>query len=149
MYDKKLLRKLKKNYFTAKAMEEIIKEQAEQIAQTILDENEFYACKDWRDHGRITRPMHDYLMSDEDFERYTKMRYAEYIKVGIADARGWEWCPEAEAMELKKEAEQMLVNFALDIMPDSLSAQRDILRKHSTDYKIREQILDNILRLEA
>lgn len=148
MYDRKLLSKLKKNYLTAKALEETIHEQAEQIAQTILNDNEFFKEDEFGDN-RITRPAHDFLMSDDDFERYTKMRYAEYVKTGIADPRGWEWIPGAEEAELRREAEQMLVDFALDIMPEGLATQREILRKHSTDCKIREQILDSILRLEA
>lgn len=152
MYDKKLLSRLKKNYLAAKALEDTIREQAEEIGQKILNDNEFFRDDEFREEGngnRITRTTHDFLMSDEDFERYTKMRYAEYVKAGIADPRGWEWIPGAEEEKIRREAEQMLVDFALDIMPEGLAHEREVLRRHNKDYKIREQILDSILRLEA
>lgn len=98
-YDRKLLGKLKSNYFNAKALYECIKEQAEEIQRKVLAENEFYETEDVAEMmgkrggsgkpERILDPEHTYMMDLEtELPRFIDLCYPEYVKVGIADKRG-------------------------------------------------------------
>jgi len=60
------------------------------LENRILKENVFYEMDDLG--GRIiTDRSHDWLMSDEDFNRYLKLVYAERVKIGINTP--WDQCP--------------------------------------------------------
>lgn len=158
-YDKKLLEKLKKNYFTAKAMYEAKKELSEVIQRRILEENAFYETEEValmrKQRGgsgkpeRILNPFDTYLMDKEtDFQRYLDLAYSEYLKEGIADPRGKEYIPEAEEADLYRKSEKMLVDYALDIIPAGMK-EKEILRKGVQMPKYREKVLDLILKLEC
>lgn len=155
-YDKKTLKQLKNNYFTAKALYETIKEEAEKIQKDILLNNEFYISDEYIECGfsgqtakeRITRPFDSFLMSDNDFEKYLDLCYAGYQKAGIDDKRGKEYCPDAEARELYKETEKQLVLYAIDIIPASMVEVKETLAETVKIVKYRDKVLDLILRLE-
>ncbi len=157
-YDKELLGKLKSNYFNAKALYECIKQQAEDIGIKVLQENEFYESEEWSEmmkkrggngnRERITRPFDTYLMEEADFQKYLDLVYAEYVKAGIADKRGREWCPEAESGDLYREAEKQLVEYGIDIIPDEFG-EKETLRKAIQMIKYRDKVLDLVLRLES
>lgn len=157
-YDKKLLGKLKSNYFNAKALYETIKQQAEDIDAKVLQENEFYESEEKAEmiqkrggngiRERITRPFDTYLMEDTDFQKYLDLIYAEYVKAGIADKRGRGWCPEAEAGDLYRLATKQLVDYGIDIIPDCFG-EKETLRKAVMNIKWRDKVLDLVLRLES
>ena len=157
-YDKKLLKKLKENYFTAKAMYEVKKDLSEVIQRRILEENAFYeteevALKKKKRGGsgkpeRIFNPFDIYLMDQMDFQRYLDLIYAEYQKKGIADPRGKEYIPEAEEADLYRKSEKMLVDYALDIIPAGMK-EKDTLKKGVQLPKYREKVLELILKLEC
>ena len=157
-YNRTFLRKLKENYFMSKALYETVKEQAEEIGKKILLEYEFYeseeVAKMKKSRGydgipkRILKPFDTFLISEEDFDRYLDLVYPEYVKAGIADPRGKGYIPEAEEKALYHEAEQQLIDYAIEIIPDFLK-EKETLKKYSQVTKYREKILDIILMLEC
>lgn len=157
-YNKELLRKLKENYFTSKALYKVTKEQAEEIDRKILLEYEFYESKEIAEKKksrggngspkRILEPFNTFLMEGSDFNRYLDLAYSEYVKSGIADPRGKNYIPEAEEKALYHEAKQQLIDYAIDIIPDFLN-EKETLKKYSQVTKYREQILNIILMLEC
>ena len=156
-YDKKSLRKLKNNYFAARALYELIKEEAERIQTEILLKNEFYESEEWmekvnsrrktqEERKRILRPFDSYLMTEDDFQKYLDLCYAEYKKAGIDDKRGKEYCPEAESQSLYWEAEKQLVLYGIDIIPCEMK-EKEILRNAIKNVKYKEKVLDLVLKL--
>lgn len=158
-YDKAFLGKLKSNYFNAKALYETIRENAEEIQRKILAENEFYETEDvsemMKKRGgngkpeRILDPDLTYMMDlDNELPRFIDLCYPEYVKAGIADPRGKEYIPEANAKDLMYEAEKQLVEYAIDIIPDEFG-EKETLRKAVQMIKYRDKVLDLVLRLES
>lgn len=153
-YDKKILAKLKSNYFNAKILYETIKEKAEEIQRKILTENEFYETEKNMKMDkhitpmRITRTFDTYLMSEEDFQKYLDLCYSEYVRLGIADPRGKEYIPEAEERDLFFEAQKQLIEYAIDIIPDEFG-EKETIRKAVRMIKYRDKVLDLVLRLES
>ena len=158
-YDRKLLAKLKSNYFNAKALYECIKEQAEEIQRKILAENEFYETEDVAEMmgkrggsgkpERILDPDLTYMMDlDNELPRFIDLCYPEYVKAGIADKRGKNYIPEAEARDLMWEAEKQLVQYGIDIIPDEFG-EKETLREAVQIIKWRDKVLDLVLRLES
>ena len=157
-YNKAELKKLKSNYFMAKALYETIKEQAEEIQKNILAVNEFYATDDMMERTiargrteadrRILKPFATFKMSDNDFQKFLDLCYEEYKKAGIEDKRGKEYCPEAEVHDLYWEAEKQLVLYAIDIIPDGMK-EKEKLREAIKNIKYKEKVLDLILKLEC
>ena len=157
-YDKAMLGKMKSNYFNAKALYECIKEQAEEIQRKVLAENPFYIedemleLRERRGYDRdkrIYEPDETYLMSEDDFQKYLDLIYPEYVKAGIADKRGRDYIPEAEAKDLMWEAEKQLVEYGIDIMPDEYSEQKETLRKAVRNIKYKDKVLNFVLMLES
>ena len=158
-YDKAFLGKLKSNYFNAKALYEIIKTKAEEIQRKVLAENEFYETEDiaeiMKKRGgngqpkRILDPDLAYMMDlDNELPRFIDLCYPEYVKAGIADSRGKGYIPEANAKDSMYEAEQQLVEYGIDIIPDEFG-EKEILRKAVQMIKYRDEVLDLVLRLES
>lgn len=157
-YDKVLLKTLKNTYFVAKASYETILETAEEIQRKILEENEFYETeeiaeiKEKRDGDgvpkRILKPFDSYMMSEEDFQKYLDLTYAEYLKAGIADKRGRDYCPEAESKDLYYEAMKQLVDYGIDIIPDGMG-EKETLKKAVQNIKWRDKVLNLVLKLEC
>jgi hypothetical protein len=145
-YNKQMLRELKETYFSSKALYLCIKDTADEIQHRILAENPFY---DEEEKTRISRPFNAYLMSDSDFDKYLDLCYAEYKKAGIDDKRGREYCPEAESRDLYKEAEKLLVEFAIEIIPDKMSEEKQTLKEAVKMIKYRDKVLNLILSLEC
>lgn len=158
-YDKKFLGKLKSNYFNAKALYECIKENAEEIQRKVLAENEFYETEDVAEMmekrggdgkpKRILDPDLTYMMDlDNELPRFIDLCYPEYVKAGIADKRGKNYIPEAEAKDLMHQAEKQLVEYGIDIIPDEFG-EKETLRKAVGNIKWRDKVLDLVLRLES
>ena len=146
------IRTAQKAYITAKAAEEAIKEISEDIQRKILAENIYTVSPEFKNRRgigeRITEPKHTYLMDEEIFlNDFLDKCYAEYHKAGIADSRGKEYIPEAVARDTRLDAEKALMQLAIDILPDI--PEKETLRKATTHWKYREQILELILRLDA
>lgn len=157
-YDKAMLGKMKSNYFNAKALYECIKEQAEEIDRKVLAENPFYIedemleLRERRGYDgdkRIYESDETYLMSEDDFQKYLDLIYPEYVKAGIADKRGRDYIPEAEAKDLMWEAEKQLVEYGIDIMPDEYAEQKETLRKAVRNIKYKDKVLNFVLMLES
>ncbi len=141
-----------KIYITAKATEETIKEIAEGIQKEILESGNYIVCNEFSKHyginNRITDPKRTYLMDEEIFiNDFLEKCYAEYKKAGIADSRGKEYYPEAEAHEERKQAENKLLQIAIDILPDEFQEEKNIFRQAMQHWKYRDEILNLILRL--
>lgn len=155
VYDKKVLRKMKRNYYMSKALYEVIKAESEKIQNDILKEHEYYESDENLElrrtydktakRKRITREYDTFLMEDKDFDQFLDILYERCKKAGIADERGKEWCPEANAHKLYTMAEKELVNYAISLMPWN---EQIILKKAALITKHWESILDAILRLE-
>ena len=158
-YNKQELRALKDTFFKAKALFETIRDIAEDIQKNILAEHPFFeeeektAMFETKGRGsrdtRILKPFDSYLMSDSDFDKYLDLCYAEYKKAGIDDKRGREYCPEAESRDLYKEAEKLLVEFAIEIIPDKMSEEKQTLKEAVKMIKYRDEVLNLILSLEC
>lgn len=153
-YDRKFLAKLKSNYFNAKVLYEMIKENAEEIERKVLAENEFYETEEVaemmekRKPKRILEPSMTYMMDlDKELPRFIDLCYPEYIKAGIADPRGKGYCPDAQSKELYHEATKQLVEYGIDIMPDI--PEKETLRKAIQNIKWRDKVLDLVLNLES
>lgn len=154
-YDRKVLGKLKSNYFNAKALYKCIKHQAENIQTQVLLNNEFYESEECivrrgktKERKRIVDPFETYLMDDADFQRYLDLTYAEYVKAGIDDKRGKERCPEAEARCLYFEARKQLINYGIEIVSDGFE-EKSMLRRAAINTKWRDKILSLVLLLES
>lgn len=157
-YDKKFLAKLKSNYFNAKVLYECVKEQSEEIQRKVLAERPFYMTDDmfdmrenrgYKGDRRIYDPNDTYLMDlDNDFPKFLDLVYPEYVKVGIADKRGKNYIPEANAKDLMYEAEKQLVEYGIDIIPDEFG-EKETLRKAVRNIKWKDKVLDLVLRLES
>lgn len=158
-YDRKLLGKLKSNYFNAKALYECIKEQAEDIQRKVFAENEFYETEDVAEMRekrggtgkpeRILEPENTYMMDLEtELPRFIDLCYPLYVEAGIADKRGKGYIPEAESKDLYYEAEKQLVQYAIDIIPDEFG-EKETLRKASQMLKWKEKILNLVLMLDS
>lgn len=157
-YDKNLLGKLKSNYFNAKVLYECIEAQAREIERKVLAENEFYETEYIAEilekrggNGeprRILEPSGTFMMSEVDFQKYLDLVYPEYVKAGIADKRGRDYIPEAEAKELYYEATKQLVKYGIDIIPDEFG-EKETLRKAVQMIKWRDKVLEIVLRLES
>ena len=146
------IRMTRKAYITAKAAEEAIKGISEDIQRKILAENIYTVSPEFQNRRgvgeRVTEPKHTYLMDEEIFlNDFLEKCYAEYQKAGIADSRGKEYIPEAVARDTRLDAEKALIQLAIDILPNI--PKKETLRKATTHWKYREQILDLILRLDA
>ena len=97
----------------------------------------------------ITDPTQDYLMSEEDFKKYLDLLYPLYIKAGIDDPRGVNYCPDAIPREELKNAENNLLDVFLTITPGGLKADFEKMRNH---WKYRQKLIDlalNMANLEA
>lgn len=159
-YDKALLGKLKNNYFNAKALYETVKEDAEEIQRKILAENEFYETEEMMDleakrgkkqikPSRILDPDYTYMMDlENELPRFIDLCYPEYVKAGIADPRGKNYCPDAQPRELLLEATRQLVEYGIDIIPDEFG-EKETLRKAVQMIKYRDKVLDIVLKLES
>lgn len=158
-YDKAFLSKLKSNYFNAKALYETIKANSEEIQRKVLAENEFYETEDvtgiMKKRGgdgkpkRILDPDLTYMMDlDKELPRFIDLCYPEYVNAGIADKRGKDYIPEAEAKDLMWEAEKQLVEYGIDIIPDEFG-EKETLRKAVRNIKWKDKVLDLVLRLES
>lgn len=159
-YDKEFLGKLKSNYFNAKALYETIKANAEEIQRKVLAENEFYETEDIAEKiqkrgggdgkpKRIFDPDLTYMMDlEKELPRFIDLCYPEYVKARIADPRGKEYIPEANARDLMYEAEKQLVEYGIDIIPDEFE-EKETLRKAVQMIKYRDKVLDLVLRLES
>lgn len=148
----KEIRTAQKAYIAAKVSEEAIKGIAEDIQRKILAENVYIISLEFQNRRgiseRITEPKHTYLMDEEIFiNDFLEKCYAEYQKAGIADSRGKEYVPEAVARDTRLEAEKALIQLAINILPDI--PEKETLKKATTHYKYRNQILDLILRLDV
>lgn len=158
-YDAKLLRKLKEDYFTAKAIYEVKKELAEVIQRRVLEEHAFYETDEIaqmrKKRGssetpkRILNPFDTYLMDQEkDFQKYLDLTYAEYLKEGVADPRGKEYIPEAEEKALYHKAEKQLIDYAINIIPDGMK-EKATLKRAVQQLEYRDKVLDLILKLKS
>lgn len=156
IYDKAELKALKETYFMTRALYETVRETAKKIQKEILITYPFYAerekLKVLERRGyceqRILNPFDSDLMSECDFNKFLDLCYAEYCKVGINDERGKEYCPEAKSNDLYREAEKMLVEFAIDIMPDELQTEKEKLKQAVKNVKWRDKVLELALSLE-
>lgn len=111
--------------------------------------------KGWKRDGgsgkpeRILDPDHTYMMDlDNELPRFINLCYPEYVKAGIADKRGKDYIPEAEAKDLMWEAEKQLVEYGIDIIPDEFG-EKETLRKAVQMIKYRDKVLDLVLMLES
>lgn len=158
-YDKVLLGKMKSNYFNAKALYETIKANAEEIQRKVLAENEFYETEDVAEMmekrggdgkpKRILDPDLTYMMDlEKELPRFIDLCYPEYVKAGIADPRGKNYCPDAQSRELLLEATRQLVEYGIDIIPDGFG-EKETLRKAVQIIKYRDKVLDIVLKLES
>lgn len=155
-YDKAYLKALKESYYIAKAMYETTKEMAEEIECKILRENEFYETAESAEINghtvpeRIYNPKNTFEMDlDNDFQRYLDLVYPEYVKAGINDPRGKEYIPYAEEKSLCSQAEKLLIDYAISLVPNEYKKERELLKQWSTHWKYRNKILDLILSLEC
>lgn len=80
--------------------------------------------------------------------RFIDLCYPEYVKAGIADSRGKDYIPEANAKDLMYEAEKQLIEYGIDIIPDEFG-EKETLRKAVQMIKYRDKVLDLVLRLES
>lgn len=141
------------NYMLAKA-EHDEKERLEyEIKQLVLSIYDFEIVDDlkgrYEDEREIVRkPEHDYMMSDEDTRKYFQELHKRYIKHDTTIKPG-EWFVADEHKNLV-EAEEALLYTAHEFFKGSPIYQiTDQDFEHMLEnYKVREKILDNILRLD-
>lgn len=156
MMDMNRLNDLVMEYKIAKLNWDLIKEQDEDIKRKILAENEFYAEADKASRcgdepgKRILEPFSDFLMCNEDFDKYLDLLYAEYLKAGIADVRGRGYCPDNAARDLFYRAEKALINYTLEELPADVAGvkiDKAKFRDGIRNIKYKERFLDIIFKL--
>jgi len=150
LYDKVKLRKLKTNYYTALSVEKAVIEKVKQIKNNVLLQNEFFKdAENEEGTDRILNSNIDFLMSEDDFIKYIKLVYEVEKENNIASPEGYETTAEWQYIEARKNAENQLINYGIDIMPANYQSEKETLRKNINTYKIRDGLLDGILKLET
>ena len=144
---KQEIKTAQKAYLIAAVAEETIKEISEDIQKKILSENVYLQNRRGVTE-RITDPKHTFLMNDEIFiNDFLEKCYIEYQKAGIADIRGKEYFPEAEARDARINAENALIQIAVDILPEC--DEKEVLKSVVNHWKYRDEILQLILYLDC
>lgn len=85
---------------------------------------------------------------EKEFPRFLDLCYPEYLKAGIADPRGKNYIPEAEEKDLLYEAEKQLVEYGVDIIPDSFG-EKETLKRAVQMTKYRHMVLNLVLKLDC
>lgn len=117
------------------------------VRDQVLKDNEFFMSRilgggserelPLKIGDRITDHNDDWLMSDEDFDRYQKICVAEMAKAGLTDERGFyteDW------VQRKLDSWNELVDYIInEILPDGI---RKIFKDHRYSVMRMNQLLD-------
>lgn len=104
---------------------------AKQCHHEALNASEYYAAEDFDRAGikagdRITSESFDFLLPEEDWERYVAASLLVLVREGLTDAEGTyttDWCG------IERDARRALVDFIIDeILPEGMRAQFEAVR---------------------
>lgn len=143
---------LKRNaYIFALAQQETIEELDKQIKTDVLKNNTFKIDNEWKDKNHkeeeiIKNCNRDYLMSDEDFKVYMGLCHKERLKRGL-NIPNEELTSDYLSFKILKQAEQEFLDIALNILPNELKKELEIL-KESGNYEHRKKFIDISLSLD-
>lgn len=138
---KKRLETLQMNYILAKAENETVKEIDKESREKILAEHAFY---DTKTDKRITNPDHAYCMGDTEFEEYCKLAHEERTRRGL-NIPDWNTTADYKTRKALKKAEDDLIRFSIDIVPEGLKSNIADAGKH---WKYRYEVVELIMRLD-
>lgn len=146
-------------YLLAKTAYENIKTLDIITKTKVLADNEFFIAPEWEEHDtekriteRITDPKADYLMTDTDFDRYSRLCFAEYQRLGIAP-KDHDTVVTYQAFEALKAAEKALINWGyskIKTLPQFRAVKKDIdnlIDRVSWDIDTREKMIELTLRV--
>jgi len=144
---------IQKRYAKALAAQRVVKEIEATVKTKILSENIFNVSSEWRpdETGRVTSPASDFLMSDEDFQIYSKLVHNEYANHGLKIPS--DNTPDYKTAPALRKAEKELIEWGFSIIkkdPRAIKAigELETLSEAITwDMKVRDQVIDLTMRL--
>ena len=141
------LLELLKAYDLAVLGRQVADEHEKEISNKVLAEHEFFAKRrfnrapsDIKVGDRITDETFDFLMSEEDFERFLQIRRSYLVDAGICDENGYyltDW------ISIKVNTMNVLVDFIIaNILPTALRETFAMVRRNV----VQEEKLIDITR---
>lgn len=134
------LEQLKAAYYAAFAEKEAVHQKADRVQSEMLAAVPFMKGPEFLEAGedpRILDPKDADMMLWDDFGTFSALCYEGYVREGIADPRGVDYCPEAIPAEKLRAAEDELLRVLLDFagkecpasLPDLATAARNATRR--------------------
>lgn len=147
-FDKKTksnLKALKIEFINSRNTLASMKALERKIHSFVLENNEFYFSSEWEEFGhvgRITDPSIDYLMKQEDYDRYFDLIHDEWLKFNklhIKNESLWKY------EKAVKDSENKLLDFASTFTPQLKAILEDI----KENFEYREKALEIVLKLSC
>ena len=113
--------------------------------QKVLDE--FYFINE-ETQKRITKPDHDFLMSESDFIEYLKKVFDLHKKSGL-DIKTYEDDPCYQKEKELKNIENDLIDLAVLTIPSYMEKEKESIGKTKNHWKYRQKTIDLIMRLQV
>lgn len=131
------MNKIQSNYRYAKATFEMFENQERKYEIDFMSKKNIV-----NDDG--TKATKVYMIDDEELFDKVNLEYeAAVTGCGL-------WGKLIKAKEELKKAENELLKFALDIIPDAMKDTKETLKEAvKTNFKVREQVIENALKLDT
>lgn len=140
--------KARNNYIFALTIQELNEKIDKESKTAVLIANKFYTDKTngLEEKGRILTPNRDYLMTDEDFNKYLELCQIERTERGlkIPDKN---LTSDYESFKDLKEAENKFVEVAFKMLPKELAKELEPIK--TSMYDIRKKFIDSCLKLKV
>lgn len=131
------MNKIQNNYRYAKATLEMFENQERKFEIDFMSKKNIV-----NDDGTTATKV--YMIDDEELFDKVNLEY----EAAVTGCGLWEKLIKAKE-ELKK-AENELLKFALDIIPDAMKDTKETLKEAvKTNFKVREQVIENALKLDT
>ena len=139
-------------YILAKAKYEAVKSLVYACKKDVLEKNVFLEEDGKKE--RITEPISDFRMSEEDFAKYCKLTHAIYIEKEL-EVKDWDTCPEYIYSNKLNQAEKELIewgNEKIKKLPEYKPHAKEIenlIKVAGHNLKIRSKLIGLTLTLET
>jgi len=136
-----------RRYRQARANLERVEAIERKLAQQALLEGDY---RNEDTGARITDYQAAYMMSEADFDHFLRARYELECASWIADQDGYEYSATREPAEALKRAENDMIAYMLETMPDVYARERETLNRGvAHDYAIRQRFVALTLTLNV
>ena len=135
-----------RRYRQARAVLEETDQKEKELSEQVLRDGDF-RNEDTGD--RITDYQTAYMMSEASFDRFLRERYELECAAGIMDPDGYEYAATRQPAAAVKRAEDDMIAYMIDTMPDIYAKEAAILRRGVRDYRMRQHFIDITLKLNV